>query len=302
MPQRELPLSVESGDCVAALHNAAMIPFTSNPLDRVADKRKDAAWLRARLDDPSTVTIAMKDGKPLLRDGALARVTPCDHALFLGLQHDVAYFAIESDHDDGAFEDFRGAASTLPAHEAAIAATARSLFEWHRRHRFCSACGQPSELACGGWQRICRACNAEHFPRVDPVVIMLPLFRDRCLLGRQGSWPRGRMSAFAGFMEPGETIEEACAREVQEEAGLIATRIRYFASQPWPFPSSLMIGLFAEVEGDEAVADGEEIEEVRWFTPEEMREVLEGKHPEVLSPSSLGISRYLMEAWAAGQF
>lgn len=133
---------------------------------------------------------------------------------------------------------------------------------------------------------------------MDPVVIMLPLFGGRCLLGRNFSWPKGRMSALAGFVEPGETIEEACVREVKEEAGLVATRVTYFASQPWPFPSSLMIGLFAEVSSEHAVADGKELEEVRWLTREEARAVLDGTHAEVLAPSTLGISRHLIEAWA----
>jgi NAD+ diphosphatase len=266
-----------------------MIPFTNNPLDRAAEKRRDDAWLRERLADPATIVVTM-------RDGALTRVPPQPDALFLGILDAVAYFAV-----DGDFENFRAVALTLPPQEASIAATARSLFEWHRRHGFCSVCGQPTRIAAAGWQRICDACGAEHFPRVDPVVIMLPLFGDRCLLGRQASWPKGRMSALAGFVEPGETIEEACAREVQEEAGLIATRVTYFASQPWPFPSSLMIGLFAEVASDAAVADGVELEEVRWLTREEARAVLDGSHAEVLAPSTLGISRHLLETWVGGQ-
>ncbi len=278
-----------------------MIPFTNNPLDRVAERRNDAAWLRARLEDSSTIVMAMRDGKPLVRDGALARlsVDSTESLVFLGVRDDVAVFAIEIEGEvDGTFEDFRSVALTLPEEEAAIAAAARSLFEWHRRHRFCSVCGQPSTIAAAGWQRVCSPCGAEHFPRVDPVVIMLPLFGGRCLLGRNFSWPKGRMSALAGFVEPGETIEEACVREVKEEAGLVATRVTYFTSQPWPFPSSLMIGLFAEVESEHAVADGKELEEVRWLTREEARAVLEGTHAEVLAPSLLGISRHLLEAWA----
>ena len=278
-----------------------MIPFTNNPLDRVAERRNDEAWLRARLGDPSTIVVAMREGKPLVRDGVLARlsVDSTQDLVFLGVRDDVAVFAIEPEGEvDGTFEDFRSVALTLPEEEAAMAAAARSLFEWHRRHRFCSVCGQPSTIAAAGWQRVCSPCGAEHFPRVDPVVIMLPLFGGRCLLGRNFSWPKGRMSALAGFVEPGETIEEACVREVKEEAGLVATRVTYFSSQPWPFPSSLMIGLFAEVSSEHAVADGKELEEVRWLTREEALAVLDGTHAEVLAPSTLGISRYLIEAWA----
>jgi NAD+ diphosphatase len=281
-----------------------MIPFTANPVDRTAERRNDASWLQSRLEDPSTIVIAMRDGKPLVRENALARISidearRNENPLFLGVRDDTATFAIEMDGDaEGTFEDFRAIALMLPEHEAAIAAAARSLFEWHRRHRFCSVCGQPTTIAAAGWQRVCPGCAAEHFPRVDPVVIMLPLFGDRCLLGRQFAWPKGRMSALAGFVEPGETIEEACAREVNEEAGLVATRVTYFASQPWPFPSSLMIGLFAKVASEDAVADGKELEEVRWLTREEARAVLDGSHAEVLAPSTLGISRHLIEAWA----
>jgi NAD+ diphosphatase len=277
-----------------------MIPFTNNPLDRLAERRTDAAWLRARLEDSSTIVMAMREGKPLVRDGVLARlsVDSTENLVFLGVRDDVAMFAIEPEGEfDGTFEDFRSVALTLPEEEAAIAAAARSLFEWHRRHRFCSVCGQASTIAAAGWQRVCSPCGAEHFPRVDPVVIMLPLFGGRCLLGRNFSWPKGRMSALAGFVEPGETIEEACVREVKEEAGLVATRVTYFASQPWPFPSSLMIGLFAEVSSEHAVADGKELEEVRWLTRVEARAVLDGTHAEVLAPSTLGISRHLIEAW-----
>lgn len=281
-----------------------MIPFTNNPLDRAAERRNDAGWLSARLEDPSTIVLALREGKPLLRDGVLARLSVGDarkngSPVFLGVRGDVAYFAIEPEGEiEGTFEDFRGVALTLAEDEAAMAAAARSLFEWHRRHGFCSVCGQPSQASAAGWQRVCSSCGAEHFPRVDPVVIMLPLFGERCLLGRNFSWPKGRMSALAGFVEPGETIEEACVRELQEEAGLVATRVTYFASQPWPFPSSLMIGLFAEVESENAVADGKELEEVRWLTREEARQVLDGTHAEVLAPSTLGISRHLLDVWA----
>jgi NAD+ diphosphatase len=277
-----------------------VIPFTNNPLDRSAEHRKDESWIRERLADPSTIVIAMHEGKPLVHANALAHISIVDEPpLFLGTHNDIAHFAIETDRAEvGAFEDFRAIALTLSAEEAAIVATARCLFEWHRRHRFCSVCGQATNVIASGWQRVCPACNSEHFPRVDPVVIMLPLFEGRCLVGRQFAWPPGRMSALAGFVEPGETIEEACAREVNEESGLITTRVTYFGSQPWPFPSSLMIGLFAEVASADAVADGTELEEVRWLTRDEARALLDGTHPELLAPSPLGISRHLIEHWA----
>lgn len=139
----------------------------------------------------------------------------------------------------------------LPPSDAGILATAKAMFEWRGRHSNCANCGQPSQAKDGGWKRQCASCNAEHFPRTDPVVIMLAYHGDRCMLGRQEAWPAGMFSALAGFLEPGESIEEACARELAEEAGLRTLNVRYHSSQPWPYPSSLMIGLIAEVEDDE---------------------------------------------------
>lgn len=276
-----------------------MIAFNGNPLDRAGEKRHDADWLAARLADPATAVIAFRDGKPLLLDDVLARVPyASETALFLGVLGETAWFAVEHEQDAAGFTEMRAAALLLSDEQAGIAASAKSLFDWHRRHGFCSVCGNATRITSAGWQRVCDGCGAEHFPRVDPVAIMLPIFGDRCLLGRAPSWPAGRMSALAGFIEPGETIEQACAREMNEEAGLVATRVTYHASQPWPFPSSLMIGLFAEVANDQAVADGKEIEEVRWLTRDEARAVLEGNHPDVLMPSRLGIARDLLETWA----
>ena len=150
----------------------------------------------------------------------------------------------------------------------------------------------------GGWKRKCPACETEHFPRTDPVVIMLPFHGDRCMLGRQEAWPKGMFSALAGFLEPGESIEEACARELFEEAGLRAVKVRYHSTQPWPYPSSLMIGLIAEVENDDAVADQNELDEVRWFTREETRALLRGELPDAKNPSRMSIAANLINAWA----
>ncbi|HRL07144.1 MAG TPA: NAD(+) diphosphatase, partial [Brevundimonas diminuta] len=155
------------------------------------------------------------------------------------------------------------------------------------------------------WKRVCPACGTEHFPRVDPVVIMLPVYKGgaepRCLLGRQAAWPAGRMSALAGFMEPGEAIEEACAREVMEEAGLTVSDVRYHSSQPWPFPAQLMIGLIAEVTTDEAAPDQTELEAVAWLTRSEARAVLDETHPTIQAPPPYAIARRLLETWARGE-
>ncbi|HWW60246.1 MAG TPA: NAD(+) diphosphatase [Thermoanaerobaculia bacterium] len=240
--------------------------------------------------------IALNEGKPLLSGDRLAYVDARGD-VFLGVWDDVAYFAVEVAEGG---EELRGVALNLPPEEAAIVAAAKSLFDWHKRHGFCAVCGQRTNITMAGWKRVCPSCAAEHFPRVDPVVIMLPVRGDRCLLGRQHAWPPGRMAPLAGFIEPGETIDEACARELKEEAQLIAKRITYLGSQPWPFPSSLMIGLIAEVEDGEAIADPTELEEVRWFTREEVRAVLEGTHAEVKPPTRLGISYQLIVRWAEG--
>ncbi|HEX8253143.1 MAG TPA: NAD(+) diphosphatase [Thermoanaerobaculia bacterium] len=278
-----------------------MITFANNPLDRTAMRRDDTAWIAAQLAAPSTRIIALQDGKPLVRDERLAFVSAPASApvLFLGVDDgNVAWFAIETTADAGEFRELRAAAVTLPADEVAIVAVAKSLFYWHERHGFCANCGRRTSVTSAGWKRVCPGCSAEHFPRVDPVVIMLPLQGERCLLGRQSIWPAGRMAPLAGFVEPGETIEEACAREVAEEAQLRATRVAYHASQPWPFPSSLMFGLFVEVEGD-GVADQVELEEVRWLTREEARAVLDGTHPDILPPNKYAIAYELLTHWTA---
>ncbi|HEY0144387.1 MAG TPA: NAD(+) diphosphatase [Thermoanaerobaculia bacterium] len=284
------------------------IIFSGSPLDRAADRRTDDAWIAAQLRDRATIVIGLSpDGQALLRDGGLARLDiglarKTEKRLFLGLWDDAAVFAVETESSGNAeLTDARSAALALPREEAAIFGNAKSLFEWHRRHGFCSVCGMRTQLAAGGWKRDCASCSTEHFPRVDPVVIMLPVSKDRCLLGRNAAWPAGRMAALAGFVEPGESIEEACARELMEEAGLVSTgNITYLGSQPWPFPSSLIFGMLAEVEDEtDAVADGVELEEVRWFNRNEARAVIEGKHPDVQSMSVLGIAHHLVVAWLA---
>ncbi|HLK23313.1 MAG TPA: NAD(+) diphosphatase [Caulobacteraceae bacterium] len=298
--------------------------FAGNPLDRASYKRTDADWLKERVADPDSLAVALWNGKPLVEDApgergalriayipmGLAREAAGsdERMLFLGLWKETAVFAIdlESAIDPaegplsglGRFEDLRASALRLPAGDAAICATAKGVFEWRRRHGFCPACGQPSIAVEGGWKRVCESCRTEHFPRTDPVVIMLPTIGEKCLLGRQAVWPQGMYSALAGFLEPGETIEEACAREVNEEAGLTAVKVHYHSTQPWPYPSSLMIGLICEVEDDNAEPDQTELEEVRWFTRDEAKSLIKGELNDARAPGGMAIAFQLIKAWA----
>jgi NAD+ diphosphatase len=296
--------------------------FAGNPLDRASYRRSDPAWISAQLAHPASLAIALWNGKPLLETNAdggvqiaylaadMARViagSP-ERLLFLGLWKDASVFALDFEEPEdpaegplkglGHFEDLRLAATRLVPTEAAIIATAKAVFEWRRRHRFCPSCGAASEVAEGGWKRICPACETQHFPRTDPVVIMLPVKGERCLVGRQAVWPKLMFSALAGFLEPGETIEEACARELWEEARLKTLRVTYHSTQPWPYPSSLMIGLIAEVENDDAVADDVELEEVRWLTREEARAMVAGDLANAKAPGAMAIAHQLLKAWA----
>ncbi|MBS0411910.1 MAG: NAD(+) diphosphatase [Proteobacteria bacterium] len=303
--------------------DAFMNTFAGNPLDRASDKRRDDAWIAEKLAAPDSLGVALWNGRVFVEDakgaggaqiayisaamaGELAQ--GAEHLLFLGLWKDTAVFAVDLDGPAdpadgplqglGRFDDLRATALMLPPTEAAILATAKQMFEWRRRHTHCAACGQPSEVAEAGWKRVCPACKAEHFPRTDPVVIMLPTKGEKCLLGRQAAWPKGMFSALAGFLEPGETIEEACARELMEEAALRASKVRYHSTQPWPYPSSLMIGLIAEVENEDAAPDQTELDEVRWFTREEAKVLITGALPGARAPGAMAIAFQLIKAWA----
>jgi NAD+ diphosphatase len=293
--------------------------FAGNPLDRAGDRRSDAPWLSDKLAEPGARAFCLWNGQPLLKDGALvwleaglAGHLAADgaHLLFMGLDGEDAVFALglEGEPDPaqgplegrGEFGDLRAASATLPTPDTGLLSTARSLFEWHRRHRHCSVCGEPNREVDGGWKRVCPGCGGEHFPRVDPCVIMLPIFGDRCLVGRQAVWAPGRFSALAGFVEPGESIEEACAREVKEESGLTVTAVRYHSSQPWPYPSNLMIGLIAEVSDDKAAPDLTELEAVMWLTKAQARDMIDGKTEGVTAPPPLAIAFHLLRDWAFG--
>jgi NAD+ diphosphatase len=297
--------------------------FAGNPLDRASDKRADPVWIAKQLASDESLGIAIWDGRPFVeptKDGGMqiaylpAKLVGelaggAERLLFLGLWKDTAVFAVDlegaANPADGGplaglgkFEDLRAVALKLPPTEAAIVATAKQMYEWRRKHLHCAVCGQPSVAKDGGWKRQCPSCEAEHFPRTDPVVIMLAYHGERCMLGRQERWPPGMFSALAGFLEPGESIEEACARELKEEAGLRTRKVRYHSTQPWPYPSSLMIGLIAEVEDDEGTPDQTEISEIRWFTRAEAKDLIAGKLDGVAAPQRLAIAHQLIKAWA----
>ena len=267
--------------------------FAGNALDRVSARRNDTEWVAALLADPGTRLLALRDLKPLVRAPARPaldwqpaaswreRIEAGALLILLGIDDDGrAHFAIDASGAGTAPDidtepiDVRTLAPTIPTGEAALLAEARSLIDWHTRHRFCAQCGSPTHVTSAGWVRRCPDCRASHFPRTDPVVIMLAVRGDRALLGRNRQRPGGRFSCLAGFVEPGETLEEAVRREVHEEAGIRCGRVRYLAAQPWPFPSSLMMGFLAEALTEEITVDPEEIAEARWFQKDEMREMV----------------------------
>lgn len=296
------------------------IVFSGSPLDRLDYRRKDSAWLDAQLASEATRVLPVWRLSVLVRSGSapgLAWATPSvleaagaeSKPVFLGALADIAHFAIDISAQSepltelewegvAEFPDLRAIAGQLPAGEAGIAAHARHLVDWHARHGHCPGCGERTEPRDGGYVRICRGCSAEHFPRTDPVVIMLVTDGERCLLGRQPSWPRPFFSALAGFVEPGESLEEAVRREVMEEAHIRVGTVRYLASQPWPFPASLMLGCIAEALDSEIVVDGAELDEAAWFTRDQVVAAFASATSDLAVPPPVAIAHQLMRAWA----
>jgi len=274
-------------------------PFFSGPgLDR-ADALRPLPEEIARLSEkPDAVELAWRDGVPAIgEDGRLQWRELVDAALFLGLESGQPRFSPIVEPAPQAFS-VMPLLSQLDAADAPVFAAAMSLSRWHVRHCFCANCGHASDIARGGWSRTCPRCSAEHFPRVDPVVIMLVEHEDRLLLGRQPHYPPGRYSALAGFVEVGESVEAAVAREVKEEAGLDVCEVRYVASQPWPFPSSLMIGCRARALDADLTIDTTELEHARWFTRDEVRQALgREENASFLAPPRTAIARTLLEDW-----
>src|SRR5919106_4300756 len=247
--------------------------FAGAGLDRAAAERRRPEWVEARRADPGARALMLSGHGVWIEDGRLVLVRPDDDAVFLGFVGDVPVFAVDlgdARPARGKPAGLREAATELPAEEAGLAAYAASLLNWHRRHRFCANCGQPTEPYDAGHERRCPACGTHHFPRTDPAVIVRVTDGSRLLLGRKTDWPEGRYSVLAGFVEPGETLEDAVRREIGEEAGVEVLSASYVESQPWPFPSSLMLGFHATAEPGEPRPRDAELADVRWFEPRDV--------------------------------
>lgn len=283
------------------------IAFGGSPIDRADHVRGDPDAIAA-LMGPSARLLKLDGLDPVMAPdgglvwGPLAEAEPEAELLFLGLQDGEGRFAQVLPGIPAAGAPSWNAMNALEPGELAAYGGARALVSWHSRHRFCAVCGAPTTLAKGGWQRTCTGCGTDHFPRVDPVTIMTVEHDGKLLLGRQPRFPAGRYSALAGFVEPGETIEEAVAREVFEEAGVRVRDVEYVASQPWPFPSSLMIGCHAYADSPEIVIDETELEDVRWFTRAQCVDALEavalGEQGQAFgAPPRHAVAHVLLRSW-----
>jgi NAD+ diphosphatase len=290
--------------------------FSGSHVDRRSEARHEADWAGLARQDPATRYIALRGTAALLRSDAAGepqgvallggddpRIAPIpdDQRVLLGWFRDARCILVEDDAEDmpaaagECFAELRPLAANLPADEAALLAYARGLAVWRGNHRHCGRCGTATVATRAGHARYCPRCDRESFPRIDPAIIVLVRHGDRALLGRQASWPPRRYSTIAGFVEPGESLEDAVRREVREETGVSVGEVHYHSSQPWPFPSSLMLGFTAEGDGAAPRTQDEELEDARWFTRDE---VLRG---DILLPPPEAISRRLIDAWLAGE-
>jgi NAD+ diphosphatase len=294
--------------------------YTASLIERASEKRNDETFLRALLADERAGVYAiagemvvLKAGEeihdPMLRPDEVAALGPPTETVFLGLVDGAGRFGVGLDpsvveplkaQNQYFITDLRSIAmqGLVAQDHLPPLAEAKAMLHWHARHRFCSNCGAPSNLVEAGWRRDCPECKATHFPRTDPVVIMLAIDGDRCLLGRQTRFVKGMWSCLAGFVEPGETIEEAVRRETREEAGITCGKVRYFATQPWPFPMSLMIGCHAEALTSDIAVDTSELEDARWFDREEAAQMLLRRHPVKFgTPPPVAIAYHIIRAF-----
>jgi len=295
--------------------------YSGNPLDRGDRERRDEDWLARKAKDPKSKFLPLWDLDVLISNGPnhglgwlnadkLSELGIGTSVIFLGLRAQEAYFAVDisdnssaakdlQDSGDWRFEDASTATESLSSTDAGIVAQARIQVNWHKRNGFCSICGHETFVMRGGQVRQCSNCNTEHFPRTDPVVITLVSDKDRCLLGQSRGRQFGKKmySALAGFMDQGESIEEAVVREIGEEAGIQVENIRYHSSQPWPFPWSLMIGCHADAVTTDIVMDDAEMADVRWFQREEVLLALDGKNQNLEVPGPIAIAFHLIKAW-----
>ncbi len=292
--------------------------FASNPLTRLNNEKDQTDFFQSRLTDADSLLVPLWCGDPLVAGGqaaflsAEAREQFSDGAkiVLLGVMEGRAYFGVDASacaeradsapfSDLGEYMPIREAAGIISQADLAIIGQARWLTEWHRKHQYCANCGTETEMICGGAKRSCPSCKTEHFPRSDPVAIVLAVHEDACLLGRGPHFPPGFLSALAGFVEAAETPEEAARREIFEEAGVSLTNVDYQFSQPWPFPSSMMMGFIGDADSRELSLDKDEIEEARWIEKKDIRSLLNGeKFDSVHLPPKFTIARQLLELWA----
>jgi NAD+ diphosphatase len=297
--------------------------YSGGALDRAGERRSDSEWLTGQLTHPATRLVPVWRSQHLVRrDDAQVRAALPGYAsidwltalgttpLFLGIEEDTSYFALDLTHLDdptqlpglstlGEFAELRDVGPLLPQSDGALLAYARGLIHWHRTHGFCPRCGAPTVSRHGGHVRQCANpdCASEHYPRMDPAIIVLVSCGEHCLLGRQARWRPGMFSTLAGFVEPGESLEEAVAREVMEESGVAVSQVSYHSSQPWPFPSSLMLGFMAETPSVAPLRiDETELETAEWFTRADIAGFSE--HGRSL-PNRDSIARRLIDEWIA---
>jgi NAD+ diphosphatase len=298
--------------------------YTESKIERVAERRVDATWLAAQHTESGTrcyvvggeLVVLKKAGHvhdPLFTLDEARALAPVAEAIFLGLMDGVARFGTGmiqanaeklKERGDLFVTDLRSIAiqGLVAAEHLPPIAEAKAMLHWHARHRFCANCGAATEMVDGGWKRTCPACKAEHFPRTDPVVIMLAVRGNQGLLGRSGRFAATMWSCLAGFVEPGESVEDAVRRETLEEAGIRCGRVRYLFTQPWPFPMSLMIGCHAEALNHQIVMDQQELVDARWFSKDECAAMLMRQHPQgLITPPPVAIAHHIIRTWVESE-